>query len=60
MGAMRRITTLAVGIIIGMSIVATLRLGGQPKPRPFKPISAEQFEREQSPVLQEYGKLVVD
>lgn len=60
MGPMRRITTLAVGIMIGMSIVATIQLGNKPKPRPFRPISVEQFEREQPPVLQKYGKLIVD
>lgn len=57
---MKNLTTLAVGIMIGMSIVATIQLGNKPKPRPFRPISVEQFEREQPPVLQKYGKLIVD
>jgi hypothetical protein len=57
---MKNITTLAVGIMIGMSIVATLKLGNKPKPQRFRPISVEQFEREQPPVLQKYGKLIVD
>jgi hypothetical protein len=57
---MKTITTLAVGIIIGMSIVAVMKLSDRPKPRPFRPISVEQFEREQPPVLQKYGKLIVD
>ena len=60
MGHMRRVTTLAVGIIIGMSIVAVMKLSDRPKPRPFRPVSVEQFEREQPPVLQKYGKLIVD
>jgi hypothetical protein len=57
---MKNITTLAVGIIIGMTIVAVMKLSDRPKPRPFRPISVEQFEREQPPVLQKYGKLIVD
>jgi hypothetical protein len=57
---MKNITILAVGIIIGMSIVAVMKLSDRPKPRPFRPISVEQFEREQPPVLQKYGKLIVD
>jgi hypothetical protein len=57
---MKNITTLAVGIIIGMSIVAVMKLSDRPKPKPFRPVSAEQFEREQPPVLQKYGKLIVD
>lgn len=60
MGLMRRMTTLAVEIIIGMSIVHTIRMSERPKPRPFRPVSVEQFEREQPPVLQKYGKLIVD
>lgn len=60
MGPMRRITTLAVGIIIGMTIVATIKLGNKPTPSHFRPVSVEQFEREQPAVLQKYGKLIVD
>lgn len=60
MGIMRRVTTLAVGIIIGMTIAHCIRLSDKPKPQPFRPISDEQFERQQSPVLKKYGKLIVD
>jgi hypothetical protein len=60
MGIMRGVTTLTVGIIIGMSIIHSIRLSDKPKPRSFKPVSQKQFEKDQPPILQEYGKLIVD
>jgi hypothetical protein len=60
MGIMRGVTILAVGIIIGMSIVHCIRMSDKPKTLPFRPVSVEQFEREQPAVLQKYGKLIVD
>ena len=60
MGPMRRINHISIGIIIGMSIAYCIRMKDRPKPRPFRPVSVEQFEREQPPVLQKYGKLIVD
>jgi len=59
MGIMRGVTTLTIGIIIGMSIIHSIRLSDKPKPRPFRPISDEQFERQQNPVLEKYGRLVL-
>jgi hypothetical protein len=59
MGIMRRVTTLTIGIIIGMSVVHSIRLSDKPQPRPFRPISHEQFERQQSPTLEKYGRLVL-
>jgi len=57
---MKNITILAVGIMIGMSVVSFINLKDKPKPRPFRPVSVEQFEREQPSVLQKYGKLIID
>jgi hypothetical protein len=57
---MKNVTTLAIGIIIGMTIVHSINLSNKPKPRSFKPVSQEQFEKDQPPILQEYGKLIVD
>jgi hypothetical protein len=57
---MKNITILAIGIIIGMTIVHSIRLSEKPKEEYFRPVSVEQFEREQPPVLQKYGKLIVD
>jgi hypothetical protein len=57
---MKNLTTLTIGIIIGMSVVHSIRLNDKPKPEYFRPVSVEQFEREQPPVLQKYGKLIVD
>jgi hypothetical protein len=57
---MKNITILAVGIIIGMTIVHSIRLSEKPKEEYFRPVTVEQFEREQPPVLQKYGKLIVD
>ena len=48
-----------IGIIIGMSVVHSIRLNDKPKPRPFRPISDEQFERQQNPVLKKYGRLIL-
>ena len=59
MGIMRGVTTLAIGIIIGMSVVHSIRLSDKPQPQPFRPISDEQFERQQNPVLKKYGRLIL-
>jgi len=59
MGIMRGVTILTIGIIIGMSVVHSIRLSDKPKPKPFKPISHEQFERQQNPVLEKYGRLIL-
>lgn len=59
MGIMRGVTTLTIGIIIGMSVVAFIVMNARPKPEPFKPISDEQFERQQNPVLKKYGRLIL-
>lgn len=56
---MKNLTTLAIGIMIGMTIVHCIRLSDRPKPKPFRPISDEQFERQQNPVLEKYGRLVL-
>jgi hypothetical protein len=56
---MKNLTTLSIGIIIGMSIVHSINLSNKPKPRPFRPISDEQFERQQNPVLKKYGRLIL-
>jgi hypothetical protein len=55
MGIMRGVTILAIGIMIGMSVVHFMRMKDRPKPKPFQPI-----EHKQSPVLEKYGKLIVD
>jgi hypothetical protein len=60
MGIMRGVTILSIGIIIGMSVVHFIRMKDKPKPLPFRPVTVEQFEREQPAVLQKYGKLIVD
>jgi len=60
MGIMRGVTILSVGIIIGMSIVHCIRVNAKPKTLPFRPVTVEQFERDQPAVLQKYGKLIVD
>jgi len=52
---MKNITILAIGIMIGMTIVHSIKLSDKPKPKPFQPI-----EHKQSPVLEKYGKLIVD
>jgi hypothetical protein len=57
---MRRVTTLAIGIMIGMSLVHFMKTKDKPKSLPFRPVTVEQFEREQPAVLQKYGKLIVD
>ena len=59
MGIMRGVTTLTIGIIIGLSIAHCIRLNDKPKPQPFRPISDEQFERQQNPVLEKYGRLIL-
>jgi hypothetical protein len=56
---MRGVTILTIGIIIGMSVVAFIEMNARPKPRPFRPISHEQFERQQSPTLEKYGRLIL-
>ena len=60
MGIMRGVTILAIGIMIGMSLVHFMRTKDKPKSLPFRPVTVEQFEREQPAVLQKYGKLIVD
>jgi hypothetical protein len=52
---MKNITILAIGIMIGMSLIHFIRMKDKPKPKPFQPI-----EHKQSPVLEKYGKLIVD
>jgi hypothetical protein len=52
---MKNVTILAIGIMIGMTIVHSIKLSDKPKPKPFQPI-----EHKQSPVLEKYGKLIVD
>jgi hypothetical protein len=59
MGIMRRVNYISIGIIIGISIAHCIRLNDRPKPRPFRPISDEQFERQQNPVLEKYGRLIL-
>jgi hypothetical protein len=56
---MKNLTTLAIGIMIGMTIVHCINMSNKPKPKPFRPISDEQFERQQSPTLEKYGRLVL-
>jgi hypothetical protein len=59
MGIMRGVTILSIGIIIGMSIVHCIRMNAKPKPSYFRPVTVEQFERQQSPVLEKYGRLIL-